>query len=214
MPRHGRLPAAARQLHPGGAALVRATHRETRTHHRRPAVGEVSATDLHRRQRGLDREHSEDFFDTHSADEDARDDGAGERNEDYEDAVLGAVVAVTIDELTLEIDTLAGLSERARGLVESGRESKFETLREVVEDTRYIGEKWLIFSEHRDTADYLVRRLEGLGFSGHIAQIHGGLDWANGKSRPSASGGRTAHASLVATDAAARASTSNSAGSW
>ena len=164
--------------------------------------GRVRAADLHRRQRGLDREHGADFFDTHGADDDARDDGAGERHEDYEDAVLGALVAVTIEELQSEIDTLAGLKARARRLFESGCESKFERLREVLEDPHYAGEKWLVFTEHRDTADYLVRRLEGLGFSGHVGQIHGGLDWTareaqvEGFRRPD--GARF----LVATDAA------------
>ncbi len=139
--------------------------------------GKIGAPALQRRQRGLDRELREDFFDTHGADEDARADGLGERNEDYEDAVLGAVTAVTIEELQQEIAQLRDLSARARRLFETGAESKFEKLREVLEDSRYAGEKWLIFSEHRDTVDYLVRRLEGLGFSGRIAQIHGALPW-------------------------------------
>ena len=139
--------------------------------------GRVTSTELRSRQRRLDREHREDFFDTHGADDDARDAGDGERHEDYEEAMLGALVAVTIDELQQEIDTLKSLSRRARRLVASGRESKFETLREVVEDPAYAGEKWLIFTEHRDTADYLVRRLEGFGYSGHVGQIHGGLGW-------------------------------------
>ena len=140
-------------------------------------TGRISAAELRRRQHGLDRVHRSDFFDIHGADEDAHEDGTGERNEDYEDAVLGAVVAVTIDELKREIETLRGLRARARRLLDSGRESKFEKLREVLEDPRYTGDKWLIFSEHRDTVDYLVRRLEGLGFSGRVAQIHGGMAW-------------------------------------
>ena len=139
--------------------------------------GRTSAAELRRRQHGLDRAHRNDFFDIHSADEDALEDGTGERNEDYEDAVLGAVVAVTIDELSREIETLRGLHARARRLLDSGRESKFEKLREALEDPRYAGEKWLVFSEHRDTVDYLIRRLEGLGFSGQVAQIHGGMAW-------------------------------------
>ena len=61
-------------------------------------------------------------------------------------------------------------STRSRATSGHGRE-------EVLEDPRYAGEKWLIFTEHRDTADYLVRRLEGLGFAGRVGQIHGGLDW-------------------------------------
>ena len=87
------------------------------------------------------------------------------------------MVAVTIDELMREIETLRGLRARAKRLLDSGRESKFEKLRKVLEDPGYAGEKWLIFSEHRDTAHYLVRRLEGLGFSGQVAKIHGGMAW-------------------------------------
>ena len=139
--------------------------------------GRLTAAELYRRQRRLDREHGEDFFDTHGADDDARDTGDGERHEDFEETLLGAVVAVTIEELQKEMDVLAGLNERARRLVASGRDSKFEALREVLEDPRHAGEKWLVFTEHRDTADYLVRRLEGFGYSGHVAQIHGGLAW-------------------------------------
>ena len=139
--------------------------------------GRVTAAEMRRRQRRLDREHREDFFDAHGADDDAREAGAGERHEDYEEAMLGAVVAVTLEELQKEIDVLAGLGDRARRLVASGRESKFERLREVLEDPRHAGEKWIVFTEHRDTADYLVRRLEGFGYSGHVAQIHGGLAW-------------------------------------
>ena len=164
--------------------------------------GRVSVADLNRRQRGLDREHGEDYFDAHGADDDARDEGAGERHEDYEDAVLGALVAVTIDELKREIDTLAGLSGRARRLFESGHESKFEKLREVLEDPRHAGEKWLIFTEHRDTADYLVRRLEGLGFSGHVGQIHGGLDWPAREQQVESFRRPDGTRLLVATDAA------------
>ena len=164
--------------------------------------GRTSAVGLRRRQHGLDRAHQNDFFDLHSADEDAFDDGSGERNEDYEDAVLGAVVAVTIDELKGEIETLRGLRTRAKRLLDSGRESKFEKLREVLEDLGYAGEKWLIFSEHRDTVDYLVRRLEGLGFSGQVARIHGGMAWPEREEQVEffrcSSGARY----LVATDAA------------
>ena len=164
--------------------------------------GSMSAAELRRRQHGLDRDHRNDFFDLHSADEDAHDDGSGERNEDYEDSVLGAVVAVTIDELNGEIETLHGLRARARRLLDSGRESKFEKLREVLEDPGYAGEKWLVFSEHRDTVDYLVRRLEGLGFSGQVAQIHGGMAWPEREAQVEffrRSGGARY---LVATDAA------------
>jgi superfamily II DNA/RNA helicase len=37
--------------------------------------------------------------------------------------------------------------------------------------------RFIVFTEHRDTAEFLVRRLEGLGFTGQVALIHGGLDY-------------------------------------
>ena len=164
-------------------------------------AGRVDAAELQRRQSGLDGRYRSDFFDTHGADEDALDD-RGEGNEEYEDAVLGALVAVTVEELRQEIEQLQALSARARHLHESGRESKFEKLREVLEDPRQAGEKWLVFTEHRDTLDYLVRRLEGLGFSGKLAQIHGGMAWPEREAQVERFRRPDGARYLVATDAA------------
>ena len=139
--------------------------------------GRVSTEELNRRQRELAKAHAGDFFDRYAADEEEECAGAGERNEEYEDEVLGAVTAVTVEELQREVRIVAQLRERASQLLESGRESKFDKLREVLDDPRHEGEKWLIFSEHRDTVRYLVGRLEGLGYTGKVAQIHGGMAW-------------------------------------
>ena len=138
------------------------------------ASGRLDIADL--RRRSLERRYRRDYFDTHSADEEGEE-GGRESSEHFEDAVIGAVVAVTIEDLESEIETLGNLGGRARAILDSGRESKFEKLRDVLEDPSHADEKWLIFTEHRDTMDYLVRRLEGLGHAGHIAQIHGGMGW-------------------------------------
>ena len=141
--------------------------------------GRLDETRLAARERALSNSHHEDFFETHGADEDVREDGPapGERNEDFEDAILGAVTAVNIEELRREIQVLQDLRICALELIEAGDESKFEKLREVLEDPLYTEDKWLIFSEHRDTVDFLVRRIEGLGYSDQVAVIHGGMDW-------------------------------------
>ena len=47
----------------------------------------------------------------------------------------------------------------------------------MLEDPLYARDKWLIFSERRDTVDFLVRRIEGLDFSDQVAVIHGGMAW-------------------------------------
>ena len=54
-------------------------------------------------------------------------------------------------------------------------ESKFEQLREFIADPRFADEKLIVFTEHKDTLDFLIRRLGGMGFTGQIAQIHGGM---------------------------------------
>src|SRR3954454_5130831 len=53
----------------------------------------------------------------------------------------------------------------------------FETLREVLNDPESRDEKLIMFNEHVATLDYLDRRLSGLGFTGQIARIHGGMDF-------------------------------------
>ena len=71
-----------------------------------------------------------------------------------------------------ELALLVALAERVH---ERGEESKFSKLREVLRDPQFADEKAIIFTEHRDTQDFLVRRFEGLGLTGRIARIHGGM---------------------------------------
>ena len=159
--------------------------------------GDMSWSELEGLQSKLNHKYRQDFFDSHSAEEDS-----GEAGEKYEIAVLGAFAAVTIEELLEEIATLKTLREQARRVLEASNESKFEKLREVLEDSRYAQEKWLIFTEHRDTMNFLVGRLEGLGYSGKVAQIHGGMAWREREAQMEQFR-RTAGARyLVATDAA------------
>ena len=171
-----------RRLASSTSALLRSFERRIEKLERDVAdwqSGRLDAESLAHRERLLARRQRADYFDTHAADEDVREDDAipGERSEDFEDAVLGAVAAVTIEELRREIGVLQDLRARALALIDAGDESKFEKLREVLEDPRYAADKWLIFSEHRDTVDFLVRRIEGLGYSDQVAVIHGGMAW-------------------------------------
>ncbi len=165
-------------------------------------TGELTAELLHRRQALLSKRYRRDYFDDTAADEDVASDGWAEGNEAYEDAVLGAVTVVSVEELRREARQVETLAERARRLVDSGRETKFERLREVLERPEHRNEKWLIFSEHRDTVDYLVRRLEGLGHRGQTAQIHGGMDWKERDRQVEAFRRANGAHYMVATDAA------------
>ena len=75
----------------------------------------------------------------------------------------------------------------------------------MLRDSHFAREKFIVFTEHRDTAAFLVRRLEGLGFTDQVALIHGGLDYREREAqvelfrRPLDDGGANY---LVATDAA------------
>jgi len=165
--------------------------------------GRLSEEQLLRRQRRLDR--LDDEFETRTADEDAVSDGVGERHEGFEDRALGATVAVSLGELEAERLKVASLVDSARSRLAAGDESKFDTLRQVLRDPRFGDEKLIVFTEHRDTAEFLVRRLESLGFAGRVALIHGGLSYRERDRqveffrRPVAEGGA---GYLVATDAA------------
>ena len=64
----------------------------------------------------------------------------------------------------------------------------------MLRDARYAGEKVMIFTEHRDTLTFLVRRLEGLGFTGQIAQIHGGMDYRERERQVASSANRSPRA--------------------
>ena len=160
------------------------------------------ADELDRGQRHL---KTQDFFETHTADEDIDETGGRERHEEFEARALGALVALTLADLQYERSEVETLAGHARRLAAAGEDSKFEKLRAVLSDPTFAQEKFIIFTEHRDTAEFLVRRLEGLGFTGQVALVHGGLDYREREAqvavfkRSADQGGATY---LVATDAA------------
>ncbi len=145
-----------------------------------------------------------DVFDEKTADEEETSAGQ-EENERSEDRLLDGVLATSLAELHAELQQVEMLLDLARKVYAAGEESKFEKLREILRDPEYQHEKLIIFTEHRDTLDFLVHRLEGMGFTGQIAQIHGGMDYREREEqvaafrRPVAEGGALY---LVATDAA------------
>ena len=164
--------------------------------------GRLTEEQLARQQRHLGR--LDDFFETRTPDEEAASED-GEQHEEFESRALEGTVAVNLAELEAERVKVAGLLEKAKKLFDAGEESKFEKLREVLGDPRFHDEKLIIFTEHRDTASFLVRRLEGLGYTGRVALIHGGLAYPERERqvelfrRPADQGGASY---LVATDAA------------
>ncbi|MBI2216635.1 MAG: DUF3883 domain-containing protein [Candidatus Rokubacteria bacterium] len=154
-------------------------------------------------QRRLDEEIL-DPFDTTTADDDEAT-GGRERHELAEDELLRVVVTRSLAELEAEREQVQRLLALARAVLARAHESKFEKLRELLLDPRFHDEKVIVFTEHRDTLDWLTRRLEAMGFTDQIASIHGGMDYREREKqveffrRPTPEGGARY---LVATDAA------------
>ena len=90
-------------------------------------------------------------------------------------ALLRQQPARSIADLEAEIYHVQRLTKLARAVYDLKTESKFEKLWEAL--AGYSDEKVLIFTEHRDTLDFVTGRLEAKGFAGKVAQIHGGMKY-------------------------------------
>lgn len=117
-----------------------------------------------------------DVLDTKTADDETPEEGR-EENEVAEDKILQGVVAASLTDLLAEKEQVECLLDLAKRVYDDGHESKFEKLRETLADPEFAAEKFIVFTEHRDTLEFLVRRLIGMGYTGQIAQIHGGMHY-------------------------------------
>src|SRR4026208_2239346 len=91
-----------------------------------------------------------------------------------DEAVNSFTSARSIDELEYEISELRELVSLARQVEQSQTETKLEELRKVLEESKIFqneNEKLLIFTEHRDTLEYLFEKLQSWGL--RVTQIHG-----------------------------------------
>jgi superfamily II DNA or RNA helicase len=125
-------------------------------------------------QISLDRITS--YFDTSTADEYEQDGDGYETEEGVESQALGLARPANAAQLQKElqyIDHVMSLGDQVRELQQ---ETKFLKLRELIESSEFRDQQLLIFTEHRDTLEYLRQRFEALGYTGQLAYIHGGLD--------------------------------------
>lgn len=102
--------------------------------------------------------------------------------ENFEEAVVDqATAAQTIAELEAEIISLDALEEQAKQLVHSGQDRKWDELSSLLQSPTMREEsgrqrKIIIFTEHRDTLNYLAVKIRGLlGNEDAVAMIHGGV---------------------------------------
>ena len=135
--------------------------------------GKLSIEALQSIQRKL--ESIQDPLDEKTADEEDNPVDGGEEVDAVEGQLLAGLVAVSLADLEAERIQVSRLLDLARRVYDQGLESKFERLRQILRDPQFQNEKMIVFTEHRDTLEFLVRRLEGIGYAGQVAQIHGGM---------------------------------------
>jgi len=110
------------------------------------------------------------------------DDLPADEQEFLEESLLDqATAANTIAELQAEIVILEGLEQQARDVVGSGQDRKWDELSRILQsdprmrDATGRHRKMIVFTEHRDTLNYLHRRITGvLGNDAAVVTIHGG----------------------------------------
>ena len=124
----------------------------------------------------LSLERIANYLDTSTADEGEADIQGREADENVELQALGLAMPANETHLQKELDYLDRVIELGERVRESQQESKFLKLREMVESPEFRTEQLLIFTEHRDTLEFLRQRFEAMGYSGQIASIHGGMD--------------------------------------
>ncbi len=133
-----------------------------------------------------------------------------EETEQLEDQVVDvATAAHTIEELRLEIESVTRLEALAAKVRASGTDTKWIELSGILHDRPEMFEasgsrrKIVIFTEHRDTLNYLTERLRTfIGKPEAVVTIQGGMNRETRKATEHAFKNDPAVSILVATDAA------------
>jgi len=110
------------------------------------------------------------------------DDLAADEREALEETLIDdATAASTVAELEAEIFILTDLEAQAKAVVASGKDRKWDELSKLLQNTPEMQDahgrqrKIIIFTEHRDTLNYLHDKIAGvLGNADAIVTIHGG----------------------------------------
>ena len=147
----------------------------------------------------LDPEALEDF-------EDAPED---EQRQNAEQLVDLATAARTIQELELEIARLRQLEQMADRVRRSGNDRKWRELSRLLQESEEMFDangqrrKLVIFTEHRDTLNYLAEKIRTLlGRAERVVVIHGGMSRDDRRTAQAAFVQDKDVLALVATDAA------------
>ena len=93
-----------------------------------------------------------------------------------------ATRAETIEQLEIEVETLKGLELQALNVLKSGKDTKWNQLDKILDDDLMIDgdgvrRKLIIFTEAKDTLQYLADKIRGrLGKADAVEVIHGGVN--------------------------------------
>ncbi|MQP33471.1 DUF3883 domain-containing protein [Rhodococcus erythropolis] len=116
------------------------------------------------------------------ADLDTDDYNADEIEEFEEELLDAATAAQTVEELNTELLELADLTRLAKQVRDAGTDRKWTELSTILQDHALTTDrngwprKFIIFTEHRDTLDYLQARIGSLlGRPDTVKAIHGGV---------------------------------------
>lgn len=115
--------------------------------------------------------------------DDIEEDMTGEEYENYVDTVVyQATASATIQELSAEIEILKNLTSQAYDVVQSGSDRKWDELSTILQDNPEMRtsagsrRKLIIFTEHKDTLNYLRDRIgRMLGNPEAVVEIHGSV---------------------------------------
>ncbi len=135
---------------------------------------------------------------------------SGEYEQWVEDVVDQATAAQTIEELEAEIRILRELESKAHRVVQSRNDRKWEELSRLLLDTPEMRtsegrlRKMILFTEHRDTLNYLLARIRDLiGRPEAVTAIHGGVNRDDRRKTQEEFRNNPDVLVLIATDAAA-----------
>jgi superfamily II DNA or RNA helicase len=96
--------------------------------------------------------------------------------ERFEEILDAITLANNADQVREEAGELCSLAEQAHKVENAGAEAKLSRLKELLHEEGFFDrsdQRLLIFTEFRDTLDYLLERLKGWGF--RVGCIHGGM---------------------------------------
>lgn len=150
-----------------------------------------------------------DFDDEEDIDDYVDDQSSDEQEQVENEFVDRATTARTIQELEAEINTLKQLEELALTVKRSGTDKKWEELSNILTENEWMFDdagnrrKLVIFTEHRDTLNYLALKIRTLlGSQNAVVTIQGGMNREDRKKAQEQFTQDVNVSVLIATDAA------------